>query len=254
MHVGDKRAVPDCAPGGESGRPGGVECPVFTLSGLGIPLVMVRREVTIPVGNDQVIAAEVAGTPSNGIVVFVHGSGSSRHSPRNRHVAEVLQDAGLQTVLLDLLTEDEERRDVRTREHRFDIDLLTRRVLQAVHWLRDQGRDEPLGLFGASTGAAAALIAAALEPEQVEAVVSRGGRPDLAMDHLGSVRGPTLLIVGGNDHQVLELNQRALEQLGEESSLVVVERAGHLFEEPGKLDEVAALASDWFRDRLATTG
>lgn len=209
------------------------------------------REVTIPVAGDEVIAADVAGDPSIGVVVFVHGSGSSRHSPRNRHVAEVLQDAGIQTVLLDLLTEDEERRDVRTREHRFDIDLLTERVLLAIEWLRAQGRDDPLGLFGASTGAAAALRAAAVEPGQITAVVSRGGRPDLAGNALAEVAAPTLLIVGGDDPQVLALNRRALEDLNEESSLVVVERAGHLFEEPGKLDEVANLARDFLRERLS---
>lgn len=208
-------------------------------------------EVSIPVGRDQMITADVAGEPSLGIVLFAHGSGSSRLSPRNRHVAEVLQEAGLQTVLLDLLTAEEDRRDMRTREHRFDIDLLTRRVLEAMEWLGAEGRNEPVGLFGASTGAAAALRAAATEPEEVKAVVSRGGRPDLAGDALSDVTAPTLLIVGGNDREVIELNERALIDLNDESSLEIVAEAGHLFEEPGKLDEVAGLATSWFRDRLA---
>lgn len=212
------------------------------------------EEVTIPVRPHQFIQADIAGDADIGIVVFVHGSGSSRHSPRNRHVAEVLQGAGFRTVLLDLLTEDEERRDLQTREHRFDIDLLTDRVLEAMAWLRQAGHDEPVGLFGASTGAAAALRAAAAEPSETGAVVSRGGRPDLAGEALSDVRAPTLLIVGGNDPEVLQLNGRALAALDDESSLEVVEGAGHLFEEPGKLDRVAELASDWFRDRLAPAG
>lgn len=212
------------------------------------------EEVTIPVRPHQFIQADIAGDADIGIVVFVHGSGSSRHSPRNRHVAEVLQGAGFRTVLLDLLTEDEERRDLQTREHRFDIDLLTDRVLEAMAWLRQAGHDEPVGLFGASTGAAAALRAAAAEPSETGAVVSRGGRPDLAGEALSDVRAPTLLIVGGNDPEVLQLNERALAALDDESSLEVVEGAGHLFEEPGKLDRVAELASDWFRDRLAPAG
>lgn len=209
-------------------------------------------EAIIPVGGDDVIRADIAGESRLGGVVFAHGSGSSRHSPRNRHVAEVLQKAGLQTVLLDLLTESEEQRDVQTGEHRFDIDLLTQRVLTAVSWLRDDGFDGPVGLFGASTGAAAALRAAAADPESIGAVVSRGGRPDMAGEALGDVRAPTLLIVGGRDELVLELNKRALAALNDESSLEVVKGAGHLFEEPGTLDRVAELASKWFRDRLAT--
>lgn len=209
-------------------------------------------EAVIPVGGEDVIRADIAGEPRIGSVVFAHGSGSSRHSPRNRHVAEVLQNAGLRTVLLDLLTEREEQRDVQTGEHRFDIDLLTERVLAAVSWLRDDGFGHPLGLFGASTGAAAALRAAAAAPESIGAVVSRGGRPDMAGDALGEVRAPTLLIVGGKDELVLELNKRALAALNDESSLEVVKGAGHLFEEPGALDRVAELASTWFTGRLVT--
>lgn len=209
------------------------------------------KETAIPLGGDQVINASVGGEARLGTVVFAHGSGSSRHSPRNRHVAETLQEAGFQTVLLDLLTDSEEQRDLRTREHRFDIDLLTRRVDKAIDWLRERGGAGPIGLFGASTGAAAALRAAAENPEETAAVVSRGGRPDLAGDALDQVIAPTLLIVGGNDPEVLSLNRRALEHLNEKSSLEVVEGATHLFEEPGKLDEVAHLASAWFERHLA---
>lgn len=212
------------------------------------------REVTVWVGRDQAIHADVAGDPRAGIVVFAHGSGSSRRSPRNRQVAEVLQEAGLQTVLVDLLTEDEERRDLQTREHRFDIDLLTVRVLAAVDWVTTKGADGPLGLFGASTGAAAALRAAAAMPNEIEAVVSRGGRPDMAGKALAEVQAPTLLIVGGNDPQVLQLNQEALAELNDESSLEVVPGASHLFEEPGKLDQVADLALEWFRGHLGAAG
>lgn len=205
------------------------------------------RQLTIPVDRDQVIQADVEGEARQGTVIFAHGSGSSRHSPRNRHVAEMLQEAGLETVLLDLLTEREERVDLQTREHRFDIDLLTDRVLVAIDWLRAESSDGHLGLFGASTGAAAAIRAAAARPDQIRAVVSRGGRPDMAERALAEVKAPTLLIVGGNDAQVLQLNRAALTELNDESALAVVPDAGHLFEEPGKLDQVADLASEWFQ-------
>lgn len=207
-------------------------------------------DTTIPVTGDQEIMANVGGEPRLGTIVFAHGSGSSRHSPRNRQVAEVLEDAGFQTILLDLLTETEEQRDLRTREHRFDIDLLTRRVGQAMNWLRERGGAGSIGLFGASTGAAAALRAAAGNKEETSAVVSRGGRPDLAGDALTDVAAPTLLIVGGNDPEVLRLNEQALERLNERSALEIVEGATHLFEEPGKLDEVAQLASGWFQKHV----
>lgn len=206
----------------------------------------------IPVGGEGVIRADIEGEPRLGGVVFAHGSGSSRHSPRNRQVAEALQATGLQTMLLDLLTESEERTDIQTGEHRFDIDLLTDRVRTAISWLRAQGFGDALGLFGASTGAAAALRAAAAEPDEISAVVSRGGRPDMAGGALSAVVAPTLLIVGGKDDLVLELNKRALAALNDESSLEVVEGAGHLFEEPGTLERVAELAAGWFRDRLGT--
>ena len=188
-----------------------------------------------------------------GLVVFAHGSGSSRLSPRNREVAEALNRAGLGTLLFDLLTEEENEIDERTRELRFDIGLLGNRLVRALDWLgrRPETRDLPIGLFGASTGAAAALIAAAERPAMVRAVVSRGGRPDLAKDFLEQVAAPTLLIVGGLDTPVIELNQGASRHLGARHRLEIVPGATHLFEEPGKLEEVAALARDWFVRNLA---
>ena len=182
---------------------------------------------------------------SRGIVVFAHGSGSSRHSPRNRQVAFVLHAAGFGTLLLDLLTPTEEVVDMRTGEHRFDVQLLGNRVVAAIDWLR-QADNSPIGLFGASTGAAAALIAAAARPEDVVAVVSRGGRPDLAGDDLPSVQAPTLLIVGGRDTTVLAKNESARAQMKAETALEVVPGATHLFEEPGALEVVSRLALDWF--------
>src|SRR5262245_47481655 len=176
-----------------------------------------------------------------GVVLFAHGSGSGRHSPRNRFVAERLQAAGVGTLLIDLLTEREEAIDTRTAHLRFDIGLLADRLVGAIDWL---GRDSrtaglPVGLFGASTGGGAALVAAARRPERVAAVVSRGGRPDLAGDALSEVRTPTLLIVGGYDDVVITLNQRAFQQLGSPiKELIIVPRASHLFEEPGKVEEV----------------
>jgi putative phosphoribosyl transferase len=188
-----------------------------------------------------------------GAVAFAHGSGSSRRSPRNRAVAAELADAGLATLLLDLLTSAEDERDSRSREHRFDIDLLAARVVAAVEWLAERPETAvlPLGLFGASTGAAAALVAAAERPERVSAVVSRGGRPDLAGQALGRAEAPTLLIVGARDEQVLDLNRRAAAALAGEARIEVVPGAGHLFEEPGALDEVVVLARAFFLERLA---
>lgn len=206
--------------------------------------------VRIPIDRGEVIEADLAGNAELGTVLFAHGSGSSRHSPRNREVAEVLQEAGFATLLLDLLTASEERRDLQTGEHRFDIGLLTSRVVAAIGWMRDEGTGGPLGVFGASTGAAAALRAAAAKPDEIDAVVSRGGRPDLAEEALEVVKAPTLLIVGGDDPQVLDLNRRALAALNAASSLEVVRGASHLFEEPGKLEHVARLATDWFRRHL----
>src|SRR5436190_1725283 len=186
---------------------------------------------------------------SQGVVLFAHGSGSGRLSPRNRFVARVLREAGLGTLLLDLLTADEEAVDVHTAEYRFDIGLLAERVVGATDWLAgsEAAAALPVGYFGASTGAGAALVAAARRPERVAAVVSRGGRPDLAADDLPRVQAPTLLIVGGDDEPVIGMNRQALDRHGSaEKGLHIVPGASHLFEEPGTLEEVARLAADWF--------
>lgn len=187
-----------------------------------------------------------------GVVLFVHGSGSSRHSPRNRFVARVLQDAGIATLLFDLLTAEEEVADRATGHLRFDIDLLTRRLLAATAWVRVQRQvaDVKLGYFGASTGAAAALVAAAEAANETAAVVSRGGRPDLAGEALMKVQAPTLLIVGRNDPTVLQLNQQALGRIPGEKKLEIIPGATHLFEEPGTLEEVARMARGWFERHL----
>jgi dienelactone hydrolase len=189
---------------------------------------------------------------ARGIVLFAHGSGSGRHSPRNMFVAEQLRQAGLATLLIDLLTPGEEAIDLETTELRFDIDLLAARVADAVDWLAQEPvtRELPIGLFGASTGAAAALAAAAARPDQISAVVSRGGRPDLAGLALPRVQAPTLLIVGGNDYPVIGLNRDALQYMSCERSLEVVPGATHLFEEAGALAAVARLARDWFLGHL----
>ena len=196
---------------------------------------VLEGNLTLPVG-------------ARGVVLFAHGSGSSRFSPRNRAVAGVLNQVGLGTLLIDLLTPQEEERDQWTRHHRFDIGLLAGRLVGAMEWLAQAAdtRDLRVGLFGASTGAAAALIAAARQPGIVGAVVSRGGRPDLAGDALPHVQAPTLLIVGGADTPVIALNQTALAQLRSEKRLTIIPGATHLFEEPGALEEVARLARDWF--------
>jgi putative phosphoribosyl transferase len=190
---------------------------------------------------------------ARGIVMFAHGSGSSRLSPRNRYVAQLLNQARLATLLVDLLTAQEEAIDLRTARLRFDIGLLAERLVGATDWLLEhpQTRELQIGYFGASTGAAAALVAAAERLDEVAAIVSRGGRPDLAGPRLPQVRAPTLLIVGGNDVQVIELNRAAFAQLRCEKQLVIVPGATHLFEEPGALDEVARLAREWFQRYLA---
>ena len=189
---------------------------------------------------------------SRAVVLFAHGSGSSRHSSRNRYVARVLNEAKLATLLIDLLTLDEEVIDARTAQLRFDIELLAERLVGATDWLTrfPDTKHLRIGYFGASTGAAAALVAAAVRPDVVSAVVSRGGRPDLAGAGLMHVRAPTLLIVGGNDGQVIQLNRAALAELRCEKQLMIVPGATHLFEEPGALDEVARLARDWFHRHL----
>jgi putative phosphoribosyl transferase len=186
------------------------------------------------------------------LVLFAHGSGSSRHSPRNQFVAHTLNDAGLATLLFDLLTPDEEAIDMRTREHRFNIGLLAERLLHATRWVKQQKqtRDLRVGYFGSSTGGGAALVAAAELPQDVGAVVSRGGRPDLAGEALPKVQAPTLLIVGGNDDIVIELNEMARDQMRCEVKLEIVPGATHLFEEPGALEKVARLAGDWFVNHI----
>ena len=207
------------------------------------------QDIGIPL--DGHTHAALLGIPSGarGIVVFVHGSGSSRLSPRNNYVAEVLRDAGMATLLFDLLTEAEDR----DYERRFDIDLLTRRLIEATYWLQEQAqtRDLAIAYFGASTGAAAALKAAAVPDSAVVAIASRGGRPDLAGDALPKVHAPVLLLVGGEDHAVIEMNRQAAALLRAPHEIVIVPGATHLFEEPGTLEQVAARAGDWFRRYFA---
>jgi len=210
-----------------------------------------REESLVYIAAGSVILEGDLDVPENAqaIVLFAHGSGSSRHSHRNRWVAQVLREAGLGTLLIDMLTGHEEAVDVHTAHLRFDIGLLGRRLLHATDWLTKYPptADLPIGLFGASTGAAAALMVTAERPHLIGAVVSRGGRPDLAGPDLPYVHAPTLLIVGGNDLQVLKLNRQALEQLAApEKQLLIVPEATHLFEEPGALEKVAQLAGGWF--------
>jgi dienelactone hydrolase len=214
------------------------------------------RSVRIPAGGAMLNADLRVPANPFGLVIFAHGSGSSRLSVRNRQVAEALDDGGLATVLLDLLTGEEESVDQFTREFRFDIARLARRVVAAVDWTVDQPelRGLAMGFFGASTGAAAALIAAAERPRRVAALVSRGGRPDLAGHALPTVQAPSLMIVGGNDEPVIELNKQALSQMSAETRLEIVAGATHLFEEPGALADVSRLAIAWFRQHLQRGG
>ncbi|HEY3451572.1 MAG TPA: phosphoribosyltransferase family protein [Myxococcales bacterium] len=211
-----------------------------------------HRELVIPLGEATLEGTLSVPAAARGLVLFAHGSGSSRFSPRNRHVAAVLQGYGLATLLFDLLTADEEALDERTAELRFDIDFLASRLVEVTDWVSGlrEGLALPLGYFGSSTGAAAALVAAAQRPDAVRAVVSRGGRPDLARESLPEVRAPTLLIVGGSDEEVLDLNERAYARLTSERRVAVVPGATHLFEEPGALDAVARLAGEWFEKHL----
>lgn len=214
---------------------------------------IVERAIHIPIPRASLEGDLTIPHAATGIIVFAHGSGSSRRSPRNRYVAGVLHEAGLATLLFDLLTQAEEEIDARTAHLRFDIGLLAARLEAATDWLQTQEdtRDLLAGYFGASTGAAAALTAAARRPHDVYAVVSRGGRPDLAREWLPMVQAPTLLIVGGDDLEVIRLNQLAFNQLGvEQKRLELIPGASHLFEEPGTLEQVAAVARDWFRERL----
>ncbi len=214
-----------------------------------------RHDIEIETPDASLLGDLVIPGEASGIVVFAHGSGSSRHSPRNRYVAGVLQAAGLATLLMDLLTAEERAVDQVTRAIRFDIDLLSERLTGAIDWLsrREETLALPVGLFGASTGAAAALRAAAERPERVRAVVSRGGRPDLAGAALPRVLAPTLLIVGEADPQVIPLNGSAQAHMHAETRLVLVPGASHLFEEPGTLEIAALLARDWFVAHLRPT-
>ena len=210
------------------------------------------RAVQIPDGSALLNADLRIPPDAAGLVIFAHGSGSSRRSVRNRQVAEALDEARLSTLLLDLLTNEEESIDQFTREFRFDIPRLGRRVMAALDWAAQEAelRPLPIGMFGASTGAAAALIAAAERPQRAAAVVSRGGRPDLAGDALPKVQAPTLLIVGGDDEPVIELNEQAQRQMRAVTQLEIVPGATHLFEEPGTLEQVQRLAIEWFRQYL----
>ncbi len=216
---------------------------------------MERAVTHIALGKIQLSADVSLPDHAGGLVLFAHGSGSSRHSPRNRYVANVLNQGGIATILTDLLTEEEESLDVQTAELRFDIALLGKRLVGITDWIERQPRLQNLGLgyFGASTGAAAALVAAAERPEIVRAVVSRGGRPDLAGPSLGVVRAPALFMVGGDDAVVLNLNRAAMARLPRNTvqKLEIIPGATHLFEEPGTLDTAAGLARDWFRNYLS---
>jgi putative phosphoribosyl transferase len=221
----------------------------------------IASEVELPLTDSGLTALLTLPPGARGVVVFAHGSGSGRLSPRNTAVAGVLVGAGLGTLLLDLLTPEEESEDLLTARFRFDIPLLAERVIAAIDWLASDSfvgdlpptlQELPVGCFGASTGAAAALVAAAERPERVQAVVSRGGRPDLAEPVLDRVHAPTLLIVGERDLDVLRLNRRAQARLGGESRLEIVPGAGHLFEEPGALQRVAVLTRDWFSRYLGS--
>ena len=198
---------------------------------------MLQGELSIPGG-------------AKGVVLFAHGSGSSRHSPRNQFVARTIREAGVGTLLFDLLTSEEEAIDMRTRHLRFDIALLAQRLIDAAYWIKGEFDYLSVGFFGASTGGGAALVAAAELGEAIGAVVSRGGRPDLAGDALPKVRCPTLLIVGGLDYPVIEMNEEALARMRCEKELKIVPGATHLFEEPGTLQEVARLAAAWFQEHL----
>jgi len=212
-----------------------------------------ERTITIPM--DGIALEGTLGIPASptGIVLFAHGSGSSRFSPRNRFVARVFRDAGLATLLLDLLSPAEEVVDEVTRHHRFDIPMLADRLVAAIDWLKRERETSELsiGLFGASTGGGAALVAAAERPAAVGAVVSRGGRPDLAKESLPLVESPTLLIVGGRDDLVISLNEQARDHMRAEVHLEIVPGATHLFEEPGTLEQVATTARDWFLSHLS---
>ena len=214
-----------------------------------------KTELKIPVGKVVVYGNLTIPTDCNGIVLFAHGSGSSRLSPRNQFVSKEFNKAKIGTLLFDLLTREEEERDMFTAEYRFDISLLAERLVEATKWLKENptAKNCFLGYFGASTGAAAALIAAAKLPNDVVAIVSRGGRPDLAEGYLPMVKAPTLLLVGSLDTEVIELNRRAMAQMTAKNKLQLIPGATHLFEEPGKLEEVAKASRDWFLSFFQST-
>ncbi len=217
-----------------------------------MPHLSKTHNVSIPL-EDGTLAGDL-NIPkwATGIVLFAHGSGSSRMSPRNQYVAETLNKAGLATLLFDLLTKQEETIDIITAEYRFDIELLTKRLIEATDWI-SEGRETKrlnIGYFGASTGAAAALLAATQRPKTIKAIVSRGGRPDLAETGLKTVQAPTLLIVGGQDNSVIQMNEFAFEELNCVKKLLIIPGATHLFEEPGKLEEVAKVSAQWFERYL----
>ena len=222
------------------------------MSSMTKPAMKQAGEVRIATGSVVLGGQLQVPTNASGVVVFAHGSGSSRFSPRNQHVARIIREAGVGTMLFDLLTREEEAIDMHTRHLRFDIGLLAQRLVDVTDWLEWQDETSHLrpGYFGSSTGGGAALVAAATLGERVGAVVSRGGRPDLAGDALPLVKAPTLLIVGGRDYQVIEMNREALAQLRCEKKLEIVSGATHLFEEPGTLQEVARLAAAWFVEHL----
>jgi pimeloyl-ACP methyl ester carboxylesterase len=219
-----------------------------------LPSVVPSREVEIIIGSKTLHGQLALPHAARGLVMFIHGSGSSRHSPRNQQVAADLQQGGLATLLFDLLTQPEESFDLQTGEFRFNIPYLAQRVLEVTDWVlqQDQLVTLPIGYFGASTGAAAALVAAALRPTSIDAVVSRGGRPDLASDELPLVQAPTLLIVGSKDPETLKLNEQAIVQMRCEREMRIVPAATHLFEEPGALERVTQLARGWFKRYLGT--
>jgi putative phosphoribosyl transferase len=215
-------------------------------------MMNLQTELKIPVGDATVEGNLTLPHDAKGIVVFAHGSGSSRFSPRNQYVAKFFNNQKIGALLFDLLTPEEEEVDMVTAEYRFNIDLLAQRLVGVTKWLRKDSTTQKfkLSYFGASTGAAAALIAAAEMPEAVSAVVSRGGRPDLAGDYLAQVKAPTLLLVGGWDTEVIELNRLAQSQMTNQNKLVIIPEATHLFEEPGKLEEVAGHSAEWFKRYL----
>lgn len=213
---------------------------------------MNEREVRIPIGaNDALGGTMTVPAHPRGIVLFAHGTGSSRFSPRNTFVARTLNNAGFATLLLDLLTRDEEKIDNRTRKLRFDVNMLAERLIAATDWLTEEFDNLRIAYFGASTGAAAAITAAAERPDRIAAIVSRGGRPDLATSALPKITAPTLLIVGERDDHVIDLNREAADLMKAPHEITIVPNATHLFEEPGALDEVAHLACRWFDHHLA---